>query len=325
LAVALVEEGIALREAGIDSPILLLSEPPEEAMAVAVGHQLTPTVYTLPAVVAAGSAASDRDRVVDVQVKVDTGMHRVGAGPGEVMEIVDAVAANRALRLQGLWTHLAVADGTDSESRLFTDDQLRQFDDVRADLTRRGLEVPLFHAANSAGTIAHPVARYDLVRTGIALYGLAPSPSMVLGAPEVFGSGGLRPVLSLRARVSFVRHLEKGARPSYGRLRALGEASVVATVPIGYADGVPRDLFDAGATVLIGGRRCPIAGAVTMDQIMVDCGPDAEVRPGDEVVLIGRQGGEESTATDWASMTGTISYEVLCGIGPRVPRVVVDR
>ena len=134
----------------------------------------------------------------------------------------------------------------------------------------------------------------------------------------------LRPALSLRAEVSHVRRLEAGERPSYGRLYALPVPSVVATVPVGYADGIPRRYFSEGGTVLIGGRRRPLAGAVTMDQIMVDCGPDAEVSVGDDVVLIGTQGGERLTAWDWADLLGTISYEVLCGIGPRVPRIVVD-
>jgi len=135
---------------------------------------------------------------------------------------------------------------------------------------------------------------------------------------------GPAPVLSLRARVSLVRVLGAGERPSYGRRRPLPETSTVATVPLGYADGVPRRYFDAGGTVLVGGRHCPLAGTVTMDQIVVDCGPDAEVSVGDDIVLIGTQGDETITATSWADALDTISYEVLCGIGPRVPRIVVD-
>jgi len=131
--------------------------------------------------------------------------------------------------------------------------------------------------------------------------------------------------MSLKARVVAVRELQAGERPSYGRLRPLPERSVVATVPIGYADGVPRTLFGAGYEVLIGGKRRPLAGMVTMDQIVVDCGPDLSVRPGDEVVLLGTQGSETITADDWAAMLGTISYEVVCGVGPRMPRVLVNR
>ena len=163
-----------------------------------------------------------------------------------------------------------------------------------------------------------------MVRCGIGLYGCLPGPAVTAALSAGTSGATLRPALSLRARVVSVRTLEEGARPSYGRLRPLPRRSVVATVPLGYADGVPRALFAQGYSVLIGGRRRPLAGMVTMDQIVVDCGDDSSVRPGDEVVLLGRQGDEEITADEWAGLLGTISYEVLCGIGPRVPRVVVN-
>ena len=185
-----------------------------------------------------------------------------------------------------------------------------------------GARPAVLHAANSAGAIAWPAARYDLVRCGIALYGELPSPAIAEVFAEAAPGESLRPVLSLKAHVAAVRELDAGERPSYGRLRPLPGRSVVATVPLGYADGVPRALFDGGFEVLIGGRRCPLAGMVTMDQIVVDCGPGAPVAPGDEVVLLGRQGDDEITAAEWAGRLGTISYEVLTGIGPRVPRVV---
>jgi alanine racemase len=172
------------------------------------------------------------------------------------------------------------------------------------------------HAANSAGAIAHPDARLDLVRCGIALYGYAP-------AGTVGAELGLRPALSLRARVSFVKPLAAGARVSYGLRWRAETDTVLATVPLGYADGVARRLAAAGGAVLIGGRRCPLAGTVTMDQVMVDCGPGSSVAVGDEVVLLGAQGDEVITADDWAERLDTISYEVLCGIGPRVRRVHV--
>ena len=190
----------------------------------------------------------------------------------------------------GLWTHLAVADGGSAEDRAFTAAQLDRFDAVAADLAASGRRPGLLHAANSAAAIAWPRARYDLVRCGIALYGYLPSPSVAEAFSAAVGGEALRPAMALRARVSAVRRLAAGERPSYGRLRPLPARSVVATVPIGYADGVPRALFGAGFSVLIGGRRCPLAGMVTMDQIMVDCGPDAVVAPGDEVTLLGRQG-----------------------------------
>ncbi|MHB1777770.1 MAG: alanine racemase [Acidimicrobiales bacterium] len=318
VAVALGDEGEALRRAGIEAPVLVLSEQPAAVAPAVVAAGLTPTLYTLEGVAATAAAAEAAGTVVPVHVKVDTGMHRVGADPAAVPAVAAAVAAAPSLRLEGLFTHLAVADGPSDEDAEYTALQLDRFDAVAAAVADRGAEVRLRHAANSAGAIAWPRSRYDMVRCGIAVYGQPPSPSL---APL---TGDLRPVLSLRSRVSAVRVLDAGERPSYGRVRPLPERSVVATVPIGYADGLARRLQPAGGEVLIGGRRRPLAGTVTMDQIVVDCGPDDPVRPGDEVVLLGRQGDAEVTALEWAQRLGTITYEVLCGIGPRVPRVVVD-
>jgi alanine racemase len=325
LAVALVEEGMRLRQAGISAPVLLLSEPPLDAMSDTVGARLTPTLYTLEGVAALSDAAAalrgTADGPVAVHVKVDTGMHRVGVNPEGAADLVAAVTAAEHLHLQGLWTHLAVADERSDDAVSFTAGQLRRFDEVRAELARGGVVPDLLHAANSAGALAHPAARLDMVRCGITLYGEPPAPAL---APMLASAGSeLRPVLSLRARVAMVRDLRAGERLSYGRVAALPHDARVATIPIGYADGVPRQLFSGGGTVLIGGRRCPLAGTVTMDQIIVDCGPGAAVAPGDDVVLIGRQGVEQLSAGDWAETIGTISYEVLCGIGARVPRLVI--
>jgi len=328
LAVALVEEGIALRQAGISAPVLVLSEPPADAMAEVVAHGLVPTLYTRSGVRALAEEAAAAASTVAVHVKVDTGMHRVGADPQDVAEIVGAVVAAPQLRFDGLYTHLAVADGSATEDDDFTATQLGRLEDVRRSLAAAGLTPRLVHAANSAGAIAHPSARLDLVRCGIALYGLLPGPGLGPALAAAVAAGGghgeLRPVLSLRARVSFVRNVDEGERPSYGRRYPLPEPSAVAIVPIGYADGVPRRYFDGGGTVLIGGRRRPLAGTVTMDQILVDCGPAADVVAGDEVVLIGAQGEESISAWEWAKVLDTIAYEVVCGIGPRVPRLVID-
>ncbi len=283
LAVALVEEGVALRDAGIEVPVLLLSEPPVDAMAEALGRGLVPTVYTRSAIDELSKAVAGRggSGLVDVHLKVDTGMHRVGADPAELVALADAVAAAGPLHLGAVWTHLAVAEGATADDREFTELQLERFDAALAALAAAGHRPPLTHVANSAGAIACPPSRRDLVRCGIAVYGVAPVPALADRLAEETGGERLRPVLSLRTRVTYVRELEAGERPSYGRRRPLPVRSTVATAPIGYADGVPRRLFDQGGEVLVRGRAAPLAGAVTMDQIVVDCGPPGvRRRPG---------------------------------------------
>jgi alanine racemase len=327
LAVALVEEGVQLRDAGIDAPVLVLSEPTAEAMTTVVARGLTPTVYTPEGAAAADRAAKSAGTVVDVHLKLDTGMHRVGVRPAELDAVVGAVHAAAGLRFAALWTHFSVADETDDESRAFTAGQIALFTETRALLAAAGMTPPMVHAANSAGAIAFPDARLDMVRCGISLYGVVPLPGLdqvLAGDPAVVGTELLRPVLTLRSAVSLVRSLDAGECPSSGRRRSLERTSMVATVPIGYADGLPRRYFTGGGTVLIGGRRRPLAGSVTMDQIVVDLGPDADTKVGDEVVLIGRQGPGSLTVADWAEVLSTIGNEVLTEIGSRVPRVVVD-
>ena len=333
LAVALVDEGMELRQHGITAPVLLLSECDPDAVDAALAYGLTPTLYSLEAIAAFAAAARASGHPIPVHLKVDTGMHRVGAAPEDLPQIAAVVANEPMLVLEGVWTHLPVADGVHEEDRAYTEAQLDRFDALVAALSDAGIATPLLHAANTAGTVAFPRARYGMVRCGIGLYGYLPGESVQRAFTAQAGGDparpapapALRPAMSLKARVVAIRTLDAGERPSYGRLRPLPERAVVATVPIGYADGVPRALFSGGYHVLIGGRRRPLAGMVTMDQIVVDCGDDTSVRPGDEVVLLGRQGDEEITADDWAALLGTISYEVVCGVGPRMPRVVVNR
>ena len=314
LAVALVEEGRRLRDAGIDAPVLILSEPPAAAMAEVVASGLTPTIYSRPGLDAISAAARNTAaEALAVHVKVDTGMHRVGAPPADAVALALEVSRRTELVLEGFWTHFAVADDLADP---YTDAQVADFEAAVASLAAAGVRPPLLHAANSAGAIWHPAARFDLVRCGIALYGLAPS-------AELAGEGiasRLRPAMSLRARVSHTKSVKAGERLSYGLRYRLERDSVIATIPLGYADGVTRRLSSAGGEVLIGGRRRPLAGAVTMDQILVDCGPDADVAIGDEVVLLGRQGGEVIDAWEWAQRTETIAWEVVCGVSGRVPR-----
>jgi alanine racemase len=305
LCVALVAEGVELRRAGIDAPVLVLSEQPPSELDDLVAHELTPTVYTA----GFATALAWRRRGIGVHVKVDTGMQRVGAQPADVPGLVAQIrAADPWLLLEGVFTHLATAD---DPADPMTARQLDVFDDVLSGVG----DVPFVHAANSAGALAHPRARRSFVRAGIALYGVSPG----TGVDHL--TSDLRPVMTVTARVSFVKRVRAGSRISYGLRHTFDRDTTVATVPIGYADGVPRRLSGSGAEVLVGGERRPIVGTVTMDQLMVDVG-GADVAVGDEVVLLGRQAGEEIRAEEWAERTGTIGYEIVCGVSGRVPRVI---
>jgi alanine racemase len=311
LGVALVEEGIELRSAGIEAPILLLSEPPPAAASAVVAHELTPTVYTASGIEALAKAVADagNDVPLSVHLKVDTGMHRVGCALDDALDLVDVIVGRPELDLEAICTHFAVADEPEHP---YTAEQVERFDELLGRLDAAGRRPRLVHAANSAGLLAHERAKYDLVRVGIALYGVPP-------APVLSDRVALRPVLSLRAQVSHVKQLGRGSRVSYGLRHELERDSCVATIPIGYADGVPRNLGVAGGEVLVHGRRARIAGTVTMDQLMIDAG-DIAVEVGDEVVLLGAQGDDEITAGEWAEHLGTIAYEIVTGIGTRVPR-----
>ena len=311
LAVALVEEGVQLREAGIDAPVLVLSEPVPAAAETVVAHRLTPVVYTVTGVDALAKAAIAHGgrAPLDVHLKVDTGMHRVGCAPDDAVGLATHVVDRAELRLAGVCTHFAVAD---EPGHAYTGEQQRTFDRVLAVMRARHLPTGVVHACNTAAAVALPDARYDMVRVGIGIYGISP-------LPDLPGDAALVPALAVKARVSHVQTLPAGARVSYGLRYETSKPTSVATVPIGYADGVPRELSHHGGEVLVGGRRCPIAGTVTMDHLMVDIG-EQTVEVGDEVVLIGRQGGERVTADEWADRKHTIAYTIVCGVGPRVPR-----
>jgi alanine racemase len=298
LAVALVEEGIRLREAGVDAPILLLSETAVDSVPDIIKWRLTPTAYSIGFL----EALADTGAPVGVHLKVDTGMHRVGAAPRTVHDLVRAVHESTTLEVAALWTHFPVAD----EDPEFTNQQIEIFDE-----TVRGLDVPLIHMANTAGAVLFPDSRRNMCRIGLGIYGLHP-------CHETREKLTLTPAMRLVTHVSHVQHLEAGARPSYGRIKDVQTDSMVVTAPIGYADGVARGLSEYGCA-LIGGHRFPFAGTVTMDQIVINVG-DAEVAIGDEVVLLGGQGDEEVTADEWAEELNTISYEIVCSIGPRIPR-----
>ena len=308
LAVAHVGEGERLREAGIDAPVLVLSEPEPGDVVEAVDAGLRVTVFSACGVEAAASVARPASPL-PLHLKVDTGMHRVGAAPVEVVGLARRIVDSPGLVLEAVWTHLAVADEPTND---FTAEQLARYRHTLDELAAAGIDVPLRHAANSAGALVHPEARFDLVRCGIAVYGVAPSDALRDTFP-------FRPAMSLAARVSHVKTVAAGEAISYGQRHRFDHPARVATVTIGYADGVRRDLSWRGGEVLLHGTRCPVVGTVTMDQIMVECG-DLPVEVGDEAVLFGTQDGATIPVDEVAARLDTISYEVVCGVGPRVER-----
>ena len=304
VAVALVEEGLTLRGAGIEAPILVLTEFPNGSEAVALAHRLTPTLYSDAGLERLSEAARGS---VPVHVKIDTGMHRVGVWPPEEAPAFAVRVQEAGLEVEGLFTHFARSE----EDEVTTKDQLARFLEAADAVRSAGVSPRLLHAANSGATILYPESHLDLVRPGIALYGIEP-------APGVGTDLGLRPALAWRSQVSAVKRLAAGEATSYGHLYRLERDAWVATVPVGYADGYPRQLTNVGE-VLIGGRRCRVAGTVTMDQLIVDCG-DEETRVGEEVMLIGSQGSETIGADALGRFLGTIGYEIVSRIGERVPR-----
>ncbi|MGH8902713.1 MAG: alanine racemase [Egibacteraceae bacterium] len=312
LAVALVEEGCALRAAGVDVPILVMAEMPAAAIGQLLDAALTPTVYTSEFLHTLDRTAADRGgEPISVHLKLDTGMRRVGVPQPGWEDALRLVRASNGLRLEGLWSHFAVADEPDHP---FIAHQSREFRRGIDLATSLGARPDLIHLCNSAGTLALHEDHYDMVRPGLAIYGLEPAPGLAASCP-------LRPALAFRSQLSLVKPLAAGEAVSYG-LRWTAQAdTTVGTVPAGYADGVVRALSNLGE-VVVGGRRVPIVGTVCMDQFLVEVG-DLAVRAGDDVVLIGAQDGAVVTAEDWASWLGTINYEIVCGIGKRVPRVYI--
>ncbi|MFT5222660.1 MAG: alanine racemase [Glaciecola sp.] len=313
VAVAMVEEGEQLRWAGIVVPILVLAEPPLAAVDRMLAAKLTPVVYS-PEMMAALSAAASAAKPIDIHVKADTGMHRVGVSAPDWASFLDAASQAPGLRIAGLMTHLACADELESPANVH---QLDAFDDFLALAASRDIRPEQIHAANTAGALILPRSRHTMVRAGIGIYGLSASPEVTAEAH------GLLPALTWSTRVSFAKQLPAGEAASYGHRWAAPVDGWLATLPVGYADGIPRRV-GGRIDVIVGGTRKPIVGTVCMDQTLVWCGDDPVAR-GDDVVLLGAGGDVAVTADDWALAADTITYEIACGIQKRVPRTSVDR
>ncbi len=311
LGVATVPEGVELRDAGIRLPILKLSQAFEEELPAAVAAGLVLTVVDETTARAADAAAGAQGGVVEVHVKVDTGMRRIGVQPEGAAALARLAEDLPNVRLTGIFTHLPASD--DPTQDAFTEAQLVTFERVVDEVTAAiGRRLPWVHAANSGGVLAHPRSWGTMVRPGVMVYGHYPDPA----TPRTVD---LLPGLSLVSRVSFVKRVEPGETVGYGRTWTATRETTIATVPIGYADGFSRLNSNRGH-VLVRSRRYAIAGRVCMDQTMVDLGDDP-VEVGDEVVADGSQGAERITATEVAQLMGTIPYEVTCLVTPRVTRL----
>jgi alanine racemase len=308
--VATLDEGIALRQAGIRSSILLMSALFPEQFSEVVAHDLTPVLYEPALAEEFATHMAGRSAPYPVHLKIETGMGRLGLEPEDVAALLQSPAFRGPLQAEGLMTHLA-----DSENAVtaYTAAQLERFRAVIRYMQAEKLPVPLIHAANSGAILCHPEARFTAVRPGIMLYGYHTAAHLE-PAPD------LRPILSLTTKVAQVRKLKRGESTSYNRTYVVRRPSRIAVLPLGYADGYSRS-FSNRATVLIQGKRAPVVGRVCMDMTMVDVTDVPGVSAGTEVTLIGKQEDQQITAADLAAWQGTISYEVLCRIGPRVARV----
>ncbi len=308
--VATLEEGLELRHAGIFQPILVVAGAYPEQLGQYIENRLTPAAHDLEALKKLDATALKLGAAPDVHVKIDTGMGRLGLLPAEMESWLPELKKFRALGISGVFSHFSQAESVAGDH---TQRQCRLFQSVLARLRSQGITAPLAHLANSAATITLPAAYFDMVRPGIMLYGPYPSPEM---KPQI----ELKPVLSWKTRIMQLKKVPIGTSISYGQTFVTQRESLIATLPVGYADGYQRLLSNRGQ-VLVKGKRAPVAGRVCMDLTMIDVTDIAGVQQGDEVVLIGRQGDEEITAEEMAAWAMTISYEILTSISARVPRI----
>jgi alanine racemase len=308
LSVASIDEGIRLRQAGLRCPILVLGVVLKKDIAPLFRYHISQTVCSDELAEALNTMARRKGRPALVHIKIDTGMGRIGVLPKEAFRFIRKVSKLKNIRIEGVFTHLALAD----INRSFTEYQITVFEELMRQLREAGIHVPLFHAAGSLGIINYSLGHFNMVRPGLVLYGLHPKSGLDIT---------LKPVMSLKSRVIYVKKVPAGWGISYGHIYVTRRSTNIATLPIGYGDGYPRNLSNA-APVIIRGKLLKISGMVCMDQIMIDVG-SFPVKVGDEVVLIGSQGRQKITTEELARLSGTIPYEIVCGLGSRVPRVYV--
>ena len=314
-AVATLEEGIELRDAGITNTILVLGGLWPGQTPLFLDHHLTPVLFTLEQAEEMNAAAAERGRQMNIHIKIDTGMGRVGFRWDEFAEVAERLSKLTSLNIDGMMSHFAVAD--DLAANDFTNTQLSRFDEAVKIAASLGTHPTYIDMANSPGAIAHSNARLGLVRLGGVLYGLGGD---VL--PAGIDVPKLKPVMSLRSRIAMIKTVSNGESIGYGRTFIAERDSVIATVPIGYHDGLSRALSNKGRFI-INGKFAPVVGSVSMDWTTVDVTDIPKASVGDLVTIIGKEHECEIKAEDHAKLTDTISYEITCGIGPRVPRIYI--
>ncbi|MEC9488181.1 MAG: alanine racemase [Halanaerobium sp.] len=310
LAVAVVDEAKELREAGIAAPIQILGSTLPEELEDVVNYGIIQTITDLETAERLSSTAQRMGKKVRIHLKVDTGMGRIGVFPAELARFARQVSRLPRLEVEGIMTHFAAADEADKD---YTRMQLSRFQEGLQQLQQEGLQFPVVHCANSATIIDLPEKAFNLVRPGIMIYGLWPS-------RKVKHDMDLRPALTWKAKIVYLKWLPEDEGVSYGRTYITDKETRVATLPLGYADGYTR-LFSNKSEVLVNGQRAPLIGRVCMDQIMVDVTEIPDAAMGDEVVILGTQGSQTISAADLAGLIGTINYEIVCMISKRVPRL----
>ncbi|NJL92366.1 MAG: alanine racemase [Anaerolineae bacterium] len=310
LGVSRVAEGLELRQAGLQAPILVMTYALPEEMEQVAAHHLTPTLTEMEQVQALAVAAQRLGRIVSVHIKLDSGMGRAGVLPHEGLDFARAVAAQPALRLAGIYTHFAVADEPENG---FTGEQLRVFIEAAEIIRTSTAPEALLHSANTGGTLYHRYSHLNMVRCGIGIYGLRPNAAV---QPPF----ELRAALRISSHLGRVKTLPAGYSVGYGRTYVTPSERRIGLVPIGYGDGYPRTLSNRGM-VLVGGKRVPVLGRVSMDQLSVDLSEVLDAKPGDEVVILGKQGREEISADEIALWSETINYEITTRLLARPPRI----
>lgn len=313
LGVGNVEEGIFLRENGITAPILVFAVPFLDQIELFLKYDLEVTLCSMEIASALNGVASGIEKRGVAHIKIDTGMGRIGVQFNDAVEFVRQAVQLELIEVKGLYTHFATADERNKD---FARLQLDRFRDVISAVNGLGIHIPLKHCANSGAILDLPNSYFDMVRPGIMIYGYYPS-------HETSESLELRPALSLKSKVAFVKEVPPGTPISYGRKYYTKSRTKIVSVPVGYADGFSR-LLTNDAEALIKGKRYPVVGTVCMDQVMIDVGLDSDVSVGEDVVFIGHSGNERITAWDIADKLGTIPYEVCCAISSRVPREIVN-